>query len=478
MSRYCTRCAAPGTCYVNQNSFLTSSTFRLALLYVLLFTVSVLLLFSFVYWSSVRYMATQSDGVIRTEIQTLAERYERRGVPGLRRLILDRITRQQPTGSSLYLLSDPLGRPIVGNISRWPQVAPEDGWFNFNLDTSDRDDPGLHLARARRFQLTGGFQLLVGQDIHELKSAQRRIITALSWGVVLTVLLGLAGGFFISRRMLARLEVINETSQRIIAGELQRRVPVSSRQDEFDRLSANLNQMLDQIQELMDGIRQVSDNIAHDLKTPLFHLRQKLESLTSQASSDVDSSNELHDALTEADRLLSLFNALLRIARLESESTKTIKQPLLLAELVRDVAELYEPLSDEKDQHLSVNVRSPVSILADRDMLFQALANLVDNAVKYTPQGGNICLTITVEAGFGGISVCDSGPGIASTEKEKVFQRFYRTDASRSTPGNGLGLSLVRAVIHLHNGTLTLRDNHPGLCVQVSLPLNPAELTA
>ena len=175
-------------------------------------------------------MATQSDAVIRTEIQTLAERYENRGVPGLRLLILDRITRQQPTGSSLYLLSDPLGRPIVGNISRWPQVVPEDGWFNFNLDTSDRDDPGLHSARARRFQLTGGFQLLVGQDIHELKSAQRRMITALSWGVVLTVLLGLAGGFFISRRMLARLEVINETSQRIIAGELERRVPVSSRQ--------------------------------------------------------------------------------------------------------------------------------------------------------------------------------------------------------------------------------------------------------
>ena len=286
----------------------------------------------------------------------------------------------------------------MGNISRWPQVVPEDGWFNFNLDTSDRDDPGLHSARARRFQLTGGFQLLVGQDIHELKSAQRRMITALSWGVVLTVLLGLAGGFFISRRMLARLEVINETSQRIIAGELGRRVPVSSRQDEFDRLSANLNQMLDQIQELMDGIRQGSDNIAHDLKTPLFHLRQKLESLTSQASSDAGSSKELHDALAEADRLLNLFNALLRIARLESESARTIKQSLSLPDLVHDVAELYEPLSDEKHQVLSVNVQSPVSILADRDMLFQALANLVDNAVKYTPEGGNIRLTITAEA--------------------------------------------------------------------------------
>ncbi|HCK75761.1 MAG TPA: two-component sensor histidine kinase [Gammaproteobacteria bacterium] len=455
---------------MNRSNFLASSTFRLTLLYVVLFTVSVLLLFSFIYWSSVRYMAIQSDAAIRTEIQALAERYESRGVPGLRRLILDRITRQQPTGSSLYLLSDPLGRPIVGNISRWPQVAPKDGWFNFNLDTSDRDEPGLHPARARRFQLTGGFQLLVGQDIHELKSAQRRIITALSWGVILTVLLGLAGGFFISRKMLTRLEVINETSQRIIAGELDQRVPMSSRQDEFDRLSSNLNQMLDQIQELMDGIRQVSDNIAHDLKTPLFRLRQKLESLTSGTSPDPAASLNLQDALAEADRLLNLFNALLRIARLESESARTIKRSLPLSDLVRDVAELYEPLSDEKHQHLSVNVQTPVAILADRDMLFQALANLVDNAVKYTPEGGYIWLTVTAEASSGVVTVCDSGPGIAPAEREKVFQRFYRADVSRSTPGNGLGLSLVRAVVHLHNGKLALLDNDPGLCIQVALP--------
>jgi|TARA_B100000315_G_C14595063_1_gene598422 signal transduction histidine kinase len=461
---------------VNQNSFLASSTFRLALLYVILFTVSVLVLFSFIYWSSARYMGTQSDAAIRSEIATLAERYESRGVPGLRRLILDRITRQQPTGSSLYLLSDPLGRPIVGNISRWPQVIPDDGWLNFNLDARDRDDPGLHPARARRFQLTGGFQLLVGQDIQELKAAQRRVIIALSWGVILTVLLGLAGGFFISRKMLARLEVINETSQRIIAGELKHRVPVSARGDEFDRLSGNLNQMLDQIQELMDGIRQVSDNIAHDLKTPLFRLRQKLESLTGRPSSDAGHREELEDALAEADRLLNLFNALLRIARIESESTKTVMQRLPLSELANDVAEFYEPLADEKHQNLTVSAEDAVVIMADRDMLFQALANLVDNAAKYTPLGGNINLMVSAEKGEARITVCDSGPGIAPGEREKVFQRFYRTDVSRSTPGNGLGLSLVRAVAKLHNAKLTLHDNHPGLCVELALPCAPEEL--
>ena len=455
---------------MNRSNFLASSTFRLALLYVILFTVSVLLIFSLIYWSSVRYMASQSDSAIQTEIQTLSERYETRGVPGLRRLILDRITRQQPTGSSLYLLSDPLGRPIVGNISRWPQVNAEDGWLNFNLDTSDRDDPELHPARARRFQLTGGFQLLVGQDIHELKSAQRRIITALSWGVILTLVLGLAGGFFISRTMLARLEIINETSQRIIAGDMKQRIPVSTRQDEFDRLSGNLNRMLDQIQELMDGIRQVSDNIAHDLKTPLFRLRQKLETMNVEAGSTADHNQALQDALVEADRLLNLFNALLRIARLESESRKTVMTMLSLSELAGDVAELYEPLAEEKNQSLSVETPQSISLLADRDMLFQALANLLDNAVKYTPEGGTIRLSLSSQAHSVSIRVCDSGPGVALDQREKVFHRFYRTDTSRSTPGNGLGLSLVKAVVRLHDGRVSLLDNHPGLCVELSLP--------
>ena len=458
---------------MNRSNFLASSTFRLALLYVILFTVSVLLIFSFIYWSSVRYMATQSDSAIQTEIQTLAERYENRGVPGLRRLILDRITRQQPTGSSLYLLSDPLGRPIVGNISRWPQVTAEDGWLNFNLDTSDRDDPELHPARARRFQLSGGFQLLVGQDIHELKLAQRRIITALSWGVILTLVLGLAGGFFISRTMLTRLEIINETSQRIIAGDMKQRIPVSPRQDEFDRLSGNLNRMLDQIQELMDGIRQVSDNIAHDLKTPLFRLRQKLEAMNVEAGSSASHTQVLQDALAEADRLLNLFNALLRIARLESESSKTAMTMLSLSELADDVAELYEPLAEEKQQSLSVETPQPISLFADRDMLFQALANLLDNAVKYTPKGGSIRLSLSSQEHSVIIRVCDNGPGVAVDQREKVFHRFYRTDTSRSTPGNGLGLSLVKAVVRLHDGRVSLLDNDPGLCVELNLPNTP-----
>lgn len=412
-------------------------------------------------------MAAQSDAAMETEIRILSERYERSGVVGLRRLILERITRQQPTGSALYLLMDPLSRPVVGNISRWPAVEEEDGWLSFRLETRDRDDAQTHPARAKQFALSGGFRLLVGEDIQELKAAERQIIVALSWGVILTLLLGLAGGFFISRRMMTRLEVINETSQRIVDGDLHRRVPVSHRGDEFDRLATHLNRMLDQIQELMEGIRQVSDNIAHDLKTPLSRLRQNLEEISTHRTDDPELSESLSHALREADRLLGLFNALLRIARIESETVTPTLVDLSLADLVKDIVEFYEPLADEKHQKLKLVIDAAPQLSADRDMLFQSFANLVDNAIKYTPIGGRIQLRVGSVDQKPCLNICDSGPGIPPEDHERVFQRFYRTDSSRSTPGNGLGLSLARAVLQLHGATITLRSNDPGLCVEI-----------
>ena len=460
----------PGTCYVNLTSFLRSSTFRIALLYVVLFTASVLVLFSFIYWSSVRYMADQSDIAIRTEINTLSERYENRGLPGLRRLISNRIDRQQPTGTSIYLLTDPLGQVIVGNINRWPKVPVQDGWLSFNLKARDLDEPGLHPARARQFQLTGGFRLLVGQDIQELNAARIRIITALGWGVALMLVLGLAGGFFISRRMLTRIDIINDTSQRIMAGDLDQRVPVGPRGDEFDQLSNNLNHMLDQIQELLESIRQVSDNIAHDLKTPLSRLRQRLESLGDSGGLESEQARELEQAIDEADRLLGLFNGLLRIARIESESISINIQSLALSQLATDVVELYEPLAEEKHQKLKLLESTQSIVHADRDMLFQALANVLDNAVKYTPVGGIIEVNISHHGDQPVLSVCDSGPGIAKADQDKVFQRFYRGDVSRSSAGNGLGLSLVSAVARHHGAQVLLAGNNPGLCVKLIFP--------
>ena len=417
-------------------------------------------------------MAYQSDEGTRKEIQILSERYEKTGLPGLRLIILDRIRRQQPTGSTLYLLSDPLNRPVVGNISRWPQVEESDGWLNFNLNVRDRDEPGVHPARARTFRLTGDFKLLVGQDIYELKSAQRRVIIALGWGVILTLILGLAGGVFISRRMLTKIDIINDTTRQIMAGNLDHRVPVGANGDEFDQLSANLNSMLDQIQELMISIKQVSDNIAHDLKTPLFRLRQGLELLESSSNNVEFRKDALNNSISEADRLLGLFNGLLRIARIESETSNLSLTKVSLHDVVKDVIELYEPLSEEKRQQLELLIDSEPIINADRDMIFQALANLLDNAVKYTPVDGSIRLEIAASDKNAILKIIDSGPGIPIDEREKVFIRFHRIDSSRATPGNGLGLSLVRAVILAHKGSIKLFDNNPGLTIRILFPIN------
>jgi len=459
---------------VNRNSFLYSSTFHLALLYVSLFSASVLLLFAFIYWSTARYTAEQTDKAIIAEIRSLAERYETRGLPGLRRLISSSIERQRPTGTSIYLLADTRQRPIVGNINRWPQVSEVDGWLNFELETGNTAR-GVHPARARQFRLVGGYQLLVGQDINELKKVRLRVIHSLAWGLLLTLALGLIGGIVMSRRMLNRLELINDTSQKIMDGDLARRVPSRGSGDEFDRLAENLNRMLDQTESLMEGIRRVSDNIAHDLKTPLSRLRQRLEALSRGYSEDPSRLADLEAALQEADHLLNTFNALLKIARIESGPQQTNLKPVNLGKLAADVVELYEPLAEEKQQKLIFQEHHTSNVRADRDMLFQAFANLLDNAIKYTPVGGIIsvhCSSHDVNAVF---TITDSGPGIPADQRDKIFQRFYRIDKSRSTTGNGLGLSLVQAVARLHGATVTLTDQVPGLTVGFILPRHDDE---
>ncbi len=454
---------------MNQNNFVHSSTFRLALLYVALFSISVLLLFAFIYWSTARYTAEQTDKAIVAEIRSLAERYETRGLPGLRQLISSRIERQRPTGTSIYLLADARQRPIVGNINRWPRASEVEGWLNFELETKGTGKD-VHPARARQFRLVGGYQLLVGLDINELKKARLRVIHSLAWGLLLTLGLGLIGGVVMSRRMLNRLELINDTSQKIMDGDLARRVPSRGSGDEFDQLADHLNRMLDQTESLMEDIRRVSDNIAHDLKTPLSRLRQRLEALSRRYAEDSTHRADLEAALLEADHLLDTFNALLKIARIESGPRQANLKPVNLIKLAADVVELYEPLAEEKRQQLIFYRHHASNVIADRDMLFQAFANLLDNAIKYTPVGGIISVHCSSNDVSAELAVTDSGPGIPAGQREKVFQRFYRMDKSRSTTGSGLGLSLVQAVARLHGATVTLTDQVPGLTVRFVLP--------
>lgn len=450
-------------------SMLRSSSFRLALVYMALFGVSVLILLGFIYWSTAGTMTRQVDETIEAEINGLAEHYRSDGLTGLSAIIARRVSRPG-TGSAIYLLTNAQHKPVVGNLDRWPRVeADEEGWLVFELGSPDR---GIHEARARSFQLQGGFLLLVGRDVHDLEVAKRRIINALVWGLLITVILALIGGSMMTRSTVRRLEAITRTSRDIMAGDLSQRIPGDGSGDDFDLLAVSLNAMLERIETLMEEVKRVSDNIAHDLKTPLTRLKGELEQLEVDLQAGPgDDQPRLQRALDEADGLLATFGALMRIARVESGARRAAFAEVKLAQVVRDVAALYGALAEENGQRLRLEIRQQPTIAGDRDLLFQMLANLLDNAIKFSPPGGEVTLTLDNGDDELRLVVADAGPGIPEAQREAVLQRFFRLEQSRSTPGNGLGLSMVAAIVKLHEGRLLLQDNEPGLKVVVTLPL-------
>ena len=458
-----------------RTSLLNTSTFRLALIYMVLFAGSVLILLGFIYWSTVAYMSEQTDETIRAEITGLAEQYRQRGLSGLEESISERIERD-PDGSSVYLLASPSRQPLAGNLSPWPDTRPAgDGWLEFELKDT-RAGGRIFEARARAFILQDGLQLLVGRDTRELKATQQLITRTLLWGIAITLGLALLGGVIMSRGVLRRIEIINQASRNIMAGDLSQRIPVRGNGDELDQLAGNLNRMINEIERLMDGIRHVSDNIAHDLRTPLTRLRNRLEQLQIDLDDGSPHREQVEQGLTDADQLLTTFAALLRIARIEAGGHTAKSEPVDLAALVQDGADLYEVLAEEKQLGFTVETDTDVSLNGDRDLLFQALINLLDNAVKYTPAGGEIALRLKRGDDTADITVADTGIGITADERDKVGQRFYRLESSRSTPGSGLGLSLVKAVARLHKAELILEDNNPGLKATLHLPTRPPPL--
>ena len=446
--------------------FLRSSTFRLALVYAALFGASVLLLLGFIYWSTAGYMTRQTEAAIDAEIGTFAERYRTTGIPGLVALIEERLQ----SDSSVYLLADPAFRPLVGNLDGWPlSPSEEDGWLEFQI----REGGVVQLALSRTFTLRGGFHLLVGRDVRALTRTKRLITRTLAWGLGLTALLALVGGALMSRSTARRIEAIHRTGLDIMRGDLSRRIPRDGSHDDFDQLAAHLNEMLDRMAASMDEVREVTDNIAHDLRTPLGRLRNQLETLRSRpggvAAAEVDA------AIEEADRLLATFSALLRIARIESGALRSGFGEVDLTVLLRDLAELYEPAAQEKGQQIVIELPPRAQVPGDRDLLVQAFANLLDNAIKYSPEGGIIALRLDQRPGEGArVRVSDTGPGILEGEREAVMRRFYRGESSRTTTGSGLGLSLVDAVARLHRVELTLGGDGGGLVVEWRFPHSAA----
>lgn len=455
---------------MNQISPFKSSAVRITLVYVLLFAMSVSIILGFVYWSTIVYRTNQTDVEINAEIQELSDIYSRKGYPGLVTVLAERV-QPKPGNSTLYVLADSQFQALVSNLPGWPKISNDlkDGWLDFPLRAIGDKDEQVFKGRARTVLLDNRFNLLIGQEMKDLSTLKALVGRALIWGLLLTLVLGVIGGLMMRRTLSSRLGAINMTSRKIMEGDLRRRIATNGTGDEFDELAMNLNNMLEQIENGMEGVRRVSDNIAHDLKTPLARLKNRVEELRFQVAGREKEEFAVDQIIHEADGLLSTFNALLRIARIEySEQRKGFKE-VDLNSILYDLIELYEPWIEEKGQKLSIQIGDPVEISADRDMLFQAFANLFDNAIKYTPENGIITLKTYKKDQQWFVDITDNGPGIPQDEYEKVVQRFYRLEKSRTTPGSGLGLALVFAVLKLHKFKLDFSDNNPGLKVTVSM---------
>jgi signal transduction histidine kinase len=356
-------------------------------------------------------------------------------------------------------------RPLAGNVSYWPREFNRGGeWVNFLRNRPDLNNVPV---RARVLAIGPNYRLMVGREIRELEQINQEFRRASIWGLSLTMGLSLAGGLLMALSAQRRIAQLNRTTRQIIAGDLSQRVPLSGSQDEHEDLARNVNAMLDQIEHLLTGIRHVGDSIAHDLRGPLTRLRTRLESVSDQAE---PSKAQLEECLAQADALLDTFNALLRIARVESGAYRSAFASVDLSQIVLDVAELYQAAAEEKHIALTCEIVEHVHVFGDRELLAQALTNLLDNAIKYTPANGSIDLRLTTDAQMVRVSVADTGPGVPIADRERVLARFARLDEARSKPGNGLGLALVRAVAEQHDGKLTLDDNEPGLIVLLELP--------
>jgi len=455
---------------------LRTTAFQLTLAYLLIFVLFAVSLLGYFALNTRRLITEQITHTVNSEIRGLREQYEQGGI---RRLVTVIDLRSRRPGSNLYLVTTPSGEGLAGNVGALePGVLGHLGWLETSYRRIEAPEEVEHRALVQVVELPSGFRLLVGRDLEERERIYGIIANAGRWSFAIVVVLGLAGGFFVSSRVLKRIDAMTETAHTIMAGDLTGRLPVAGTGDELDRLAGNLNAMLERIEALMRGLKEVSDNIAHDLKTPLTRLRNRCEQALRGAKSEADYRATLEATIAESDELIRTFEALLMIARAESGQARENMSDFDAAEIARDVGELYEPLAEEKGLVLTVDAPYAVRVRGNRELVSQALANLVDNAIKYA--GPETCATsgaaaeIVVKAGGNGdrimLSVSDHGPGIPEADRGRVVERFVRLEQSRSRPGSGLGLSLVSAVARLHGGELKLEDNHPGLRSIIALP--------
>ncbi|MGH7159459.1 MAG: ATP-binding protein [Acetobacteraceae bacterium] len=447
-----------------------TASFRLAALYVSLFTASVVVLGVVVFWTSRSVLEQQMRTRIEAEVSALKGELQSVGMAGFLAAVR---RRGQGPGALDYLVQTADGARLAGDL---PDVGAARGWTTLHVEGGTDGQNGPELLRALVVDLPGGGVFAVGDDLDHLSDAQEAIVTALLWVAACTALLGMGGGVLLSRGFLSRVDTISRTAEAIIAGDLRRRIPVRGTDDDLDRLAATLNHMLDRIGILMESLRQVSTDIAHDLRTPLSHLLQRLDTARSRAGSRDDYANAIDAAIADAEAILATFAALLGIAHIEAAAERADLREVDISRLTETVVDAFAPSAEEEGHPMTGRIERGIVILGDKELLTQFLVNLVENALRHTAAGTRIMVSLARTDGDAvQLAVEDRGSGIPAEERALVLRRFYRLEQSRTTPGNGLGLSLVAAIAHLHGAALRLEDAAPGLRVTVTFRVMRAD---
>jgi signal transduction histidine kinase len=457
-----------------------TTAFRLMAIYLLIFAMFVIGVLGYIGYHTNIILGAQLREQLTEEVRGLAADYRRGGLPRLIRVI-ERRSRQP--GANIYLLTDQQGNAIAGNVDSLPkEILQKEGLVRFTYerrlpspppgfeDHHPFDAEGPSQAIARVFTSPTG-SLLVGRDLREREAFGQIYKRAFFLSVLLMIVLAILGWMMISRRVLKRIDAFSQTSQRIMAGDLSERIAIAGTNDEFDRLAQTQNTMLARIEELLAGVKEVSDNIAHDLKTPLTRIRNRLEAALRSDPSDNNDRAAIEAAIEESDQLIKTFNALLLIARVEAGSKGQSLEPLDISIIAGDVVELYEAVAEEAGAKLKLESRDQAMACVNRELIAQALANLIDNAIKHTAGTPDTQIHVHVEKynDIVRLSVRDNGPGIADADRERALQRFVRLEKSRSAPGSGLGLALVQAIARFHSAELRLDNAGPGLSAMLIL---------
>jgi signal transduction histidine kinase len=442
------------------------SSARLAILFVAIFACGVSILLAAVYILTARVLDREVDAVIQNEVDNLVEAYSRGGFIQLVSTLHRRSDGWGRTGA-VYLLIEANGYPIAGNLAGWPREFTSYGdWIEFHIDASESGGVVQHPVRAQTLFLPGGRQLLVGTDILDRRRLASRLRTAMFWGVGSSVALAALAGALYSRRVRRRVAGIADACRRIMHGDLAERLPVESSNDEFDELARAVNQMLERIQQQTETLRTTFDSAAHDLRAPLYRARVRIEETLQHEGIGEPARATMEATLAELERVQRTLGTLLQIAQANGRGSEVATEQIDLAALAREMVELYQPEAGERDIALEYSGNDSAELRGNRQLLAQAIVNLVENALKYVPAGGHV--TVAVERDDDGttLSVADDGPGIPSEDRERILQPFVRLERDRAQIGSGLGLSLVAAVARLHDGSIELLDNHPGLRVQ------------